>query len=115
MGKSELRKQKLNQHQRLWIIRRMRLRSDRRLPALVASSSGFITTASPTVDDVVSGYRRGNDFSEINFSFRKRPLKEQGVVSPVTSGKSIVEDEEFSLAKVSFGVIGLGLGVSFLS
>ncbi|KAK9066907.1 hypothetical protein SSX86_014231 [Deinandra increscens subsp. villosa] len=32
-----------------------------------------------------------------------------------TAGKSIVEDDEFSLAKVSFGVIGLGLGVSLLS
>ncbi|GKA65259.1 thylakoid membrane slr0575-like protein, partial [Tanacetum coccineum] len=32
-----------------------------------------------------------------------------------TGGKSIVEDDEFSLAKVSFGVIGLGLGVSLLS
>ncbi|XP_022862603.1 uncharacterized protein LOC111382796 isoform X1 [Olea europaea var. sylvestris] len=32
-----------------------------------------------------------------------------------TAGKSIVPDEEFSLAKVSFGVIGLGLGVSLLS
>ncbi|KAJ8549153.1 hypothetical protein K7X08_032860 [Anisodus acutangulus] len=33
----------------------------------------------------------------------------------ITSDKSIVPDEEFSLAKVSFGVIGLGLGVSLLS
>ncbi|XP_070012638.1 uncharacterized protein [Nicotiana sylvestris] len=32
-----------------------------------------------------------------------------------SSDKSIVPDEEFSLAKVSFGVIGLGLGVSLLS
>lgn len=32
-----------------------------------------------------------------------------------TAGKSIISDEEFSLAKVSFGVIGLGLGVSLLS
>ncbi|KAI3500112.1 hypothetical protein L1887_35928 [Cichorium endivia] len=37
------------------------------------------------------------------------------VPAAVTGGKSIVEDEEFSLAKVSFGVIGLGLGVSLLS
>ncbi|XP_059282663.1 uncharacterized protein LOC132036360 [Lycium ferocissimum] len=33
----------------------------------------------------------------------------------LTSDKPIVPDEEFSLAKVSFGVIGLGLGVSLLS
>nr|XP_043617770.1 thylakoid membrane protein slr0575 [Erigeron canadensis] len=32
-----------------------------------------------------------------------------------SGGKAIVEDEEFSLAKVSFGVIGLGLGLSLLS
>lgn len=32
-----------------------------------------------------------------------------------SGGKAIVEDDEFSLAKVSFGVIGLGLGVSLLS
>ncbi|CAI9282613.1 unnamed protein product [Lactuca saligna] len=37
------------------------------------------------------------------------------VPAAVTGGKSIVEDEEFSLAKVSFGVIGLGLGLSLLS
>ncbi|XP_076882434.1 uncharacterized protein LOC143530910 [Bidens hawaiensis] len=34
---------------------------------------------------------------------------------PATATKSIVEDDEFSLAKVSFGVIGLGLGLSLLS
>lgn len=32
-----------------------------------------------------------------------------------SSNKAIVPDDEFSLAKVSFGVIGLGLGVSLLS
>ncbi|KAL7604280.1 hypothetical protein Lser_V15G19761 [Lactuca serriola] len=37
------------------------------------------------------------------------------VPAAVTGGKSIVEDEEFSLAKISFGVIGLGLGLSLLS
>ncbi|KAL5722236.1 hypothetical protein ACHQM5_005780 [Ranunculus cassubicifolius] len=38
------------------------------------------------------------------------------VTTPIstTSDKPIVTDEEFSLAKVSFGVIGLGLGVSLL-
>ncbi|CAA0817286.1 acclimation of photosynthesis to environment [Striga hermonthica] len=37
-------------------------------------------------------------------------------ISPPTSAdKSIVSDNEFSLAKVSFGVIGLGVGVSLLS
>lgn len=30
-------------------------------------------------------------------------------------GKAVVPDDEFSLAKVSFGVIGLGLGLSLLS
>ncbi|PHT83217.1 hypothetical protein T459_11660 [Capsicum annuum] len=32
-----------------------------------------------------------------------------------SSDKDIVPDDEFSLAKVSFGVIGLGLGISLLS
>ncbi|XP_071710670.1 uncharacterized protein [Rutidosis leptorrhynchoides] len=37
------------------------------------------------------------------------------VPAAVAGGKSIVEDDEFTLAKVSFGVIGLGLGVALLS
>ncbi|KAL0449988.1 UNVERIFIED_CONTAM: Thylakoid membrane protein [Sesamum latifolium] len=36
-------------------------------------------------------------------------------VATVTADKSLVPDEEFSLAKVSFGVIGLGVGVTLLS
>ncbi|KAL0015271.1 hypothetical protein SO802_002340 [Lithocarpus litseifolius] len=35
--------------------------------------------------------------------------------SSTSADKTIVSDEEFSLAKVSFGVIGLGVGVSLLS
>lgn len=35
--------------------------------------------------------------------------------STTSADKTIVSDEEFSLAKVSFGVIGLGVGVSLLS
>ncbi|XP_059670569.1 uncharacterized protein LOC132316078 [Cornus florida] len=35
--------------------------------------------------------------------------------SAATADKPIVSDDEFSLAKVSFGVIGLGLGVTLLS
>ncbi|KAL6644270.1 hypothetical protein ACP70R_015878 [Stipagrostis hirtigluma subsp. patula] len=31
------------------------------------------------------------------------------------AGKTVVPDDEFSLAKVSFGVIGLGLGISLLT
>ncbi|KAF8023722.1 hypothetical protein BT93_F1034 [Corymbia citriodora subsp. variegata] len=34
---------------------------------------------------------------------------------PASAGKAIISDDEFSLAKVSFGVIGLGVGVSLLS
>ncbi|KAL0343334.1 UNVERIFIED_CONTAM: Thylakoid membrane protein [Sesamum angustifolium] len=36
-------------------------------------------------------------------------------VATVTADKSLVPDDEFSLAKVSFGVIGLGVGVTLLS
>nr|CAB3488624.1 unnamed protein product [Digitaria exilis] len=32
-----------------------------------------------------------------------------------SAGKAVVPDDEFSLAKVSFGVIGLGVGISLLS
>ncbi|XP_058091407.1 uncharacterized protein LOC131237580 isoform X2 [Magnolia sinica] len=40
----------------------------------------------------------------------------QPSTAPSTApGKTIVSDEEFSLAKVSFGVIGLGVGVTLLS
>ncbi|KAM7267653.1 hypothetical protein ACFE04_009819 [Oxalis oulophora] len=35
--------------------------------------------------------------------------------STTTTDKTLVPDDEFTLAKVSFGVIGLGLGVSLLS
>ncbi|KAJ6936268.1 thylakoid membrane protein [Populus alba x Populus x berolinensis] len=35
--------------------------------------------------------------------------------STTTASKTIVTDDEFSLAKVSFGVIGLGFGISLLS
>ncbi|KAG5247494.1 thylakoid membrane protein [Salix suchowensis] len=35
--------------------------------------------------------------------------------SSTTPSKTIVTDDEFSLAKVSFGVIGLGFGISLLS
>ncbi|KAJ0098790.1 hypothetical protein Patl1_21483 [Pistacia atlantica] len=35
--------------------------------------------------------------------------------APASADKAIVTDDEFSLAKVSFGVVGLGLGVSLLS
>ncbi|CAN6574492.1 unnamed protein product [Malus baccata var. baccata] len=37
------------------------------------------------------------------------------VTSSSAAGKAIVPDDQFSLAKVSFGVIGLGVGVSLLS
>ncbi|XP_076921140.1 uncharacterized protein LOC143582472 [Bidens hawaiensis] len=40
---------------------------------------------------------------------------DSSVPATATGGKYIVEDDEFSLAKVSFGVIGLGLGLSLLS
>ncbi|CAO2163591.1 unnamed protein product [Urochloa humidicola] len=35
--------------------------------------------------------------------------------SGASAGKAVVPDDEFSLAKVSFGVIGLGVGISLLS
>ncbi|KAK3212119.1 hypothetical protein Dsin_016825 [Dipteronia sinensis] len=35
--------------------------------------------------------------------------------APASADKAIVADDEFSLAKVSFGVVGLGVGISLLS
>lgn len=48
------------------------------------------------------------------------PVRAADSSSPPTvpasaAGKAVVPDDEFSLAKVSFGVIGLGLGLSLLS
>ncbi|KAJ4850075.1 hypothetical protein Tsubulata_019369 [Turnera subulata] len=39
----------------------------------------------------------------------------QPSTTTVPAGKTVVPDDEFTLAKVSFGVIGLGVGVSLLS
>nr|CAB3486113.1 unnamed protein product [Digitaria exilis] len=38
-----------------------------------------------------------------------------GQQTSASAGKAVVPDDEFSLAKVSFGVIGLGVGISLLS
>ncbi|KAL8217796.1 hypothetical protein R6Q57_021169 [Mikania cordata] len=46
---------------------------------------------------------------------RAADSSQASVPAAATGGKSIVEDNEFSLAKVSFGVIGLGIGLSLLS
>lgn len=51
----------------------------------------------------------------ITLRFIPRAADSTPVTSPATAGKEIVSDEEFTLAKVSFGTIGLGLGVSLLS
>ncbi|KAD2805723.1 hypothetical protein E3N88_39100 [Mikania micrantha] len=56
--------------------------------------------------------------SYLNFRFliaRAADSSQASVPAVATGGKSIVEDSEFSLAKVSFGVIGLGIGLSLLS
>ncbi|KAM0032471.1 hypothetical protein Hdeb2414_s0016g00475371 [Helianthus debilis subsp. tardiflorus] len=55
--------------------------------------------------------------SNLKFKFviAKAADSSQAVPAAPTGGKSIVEDDEFSLAKISFGVIGLGVGLSLLS
>ncbi|KAI3777277.1 hypothetical protein L1987_47076 [Smallanthus sonchifolius] len=56
--------------------------------------------------------------SYLRFKFviaRAADSSQASVPAAAAGGKSIVEDSEFSLAKVSFGVIGLGLGLSLLS
>ena len=56
--------------------------------------------------------------SYLRFRFvvaRAADSSQASVPTVATGGKSIVEDDEFSLAKVSFGVIGLGVGLSLLS
>ncbi|KAL4582547.1 hypothetical protein LXL04_007099 [Taraxacum kok-saghyz] len=49
------------------------------------------------------------------FIARAADSTQASVPQAAGGGKAIVEDEEFSLAKISFGVIGLGLGLSLLS
>ncbi|KGN52572.1 uncharacterized protein LOC101213350 [Cucumis sativus] len=49
-----------------------------------------------------------------SFSTRAADSTQPSAVS-ASPGKAVVTDDEFSLAKVSFGVIGLGVGVSLLS
>lgn len=60
---------------------------------------------------------RSLNFSRLNSSCLKPSFIARAADSPVQSSaaKTLVPDEEFTLAKVSFGVIGLGLGVSLLS
>ncbi|RLM74775.1 hypothetical protein C2845_PM15G24890 [Panicum miliaceum] len=50
----------------------------------------------------------------------EEPLSPPAAAAPAqptgaSAGKAVVPDDEFSLAKVSFGVIGLGVGISLLS
>ncbi|CAK9150712.1 unnamed protein product [Ilex paraguariensis] len=53
--------------------------------------------------------------NSIRFKFISRAADSTQPSSAATADKSVVSDEEFSLAKVSFGVIGLGVGVTLLS
>lgn len=53
-----------------------------------------------------------NDRLRLNFNLLCRAADS---TQPATADKSVVPDQEFSLAKVSFGVIGLGGGISLLS
>ncbi|KAJ7971200.1 thylakoid membrane protein [Quillaja saponaria] len=65
--------------------------------------------------------RNGNNFSKtqrlhVGFTPSAADSTQAASVSPSTdANKTTVSDSEFSLAKVSFGVIGLSLGVSLLS
>ncbi|XP_031398870.1 uncharacterized protein LOC116209382 [Punica granatum] len=56
----------------------------------------------------------------VSISTRHQPIRRVEVLaraadSPSSVSKAVVPDEGFSLAKVSFGVIGLGAGISLLS
>eukprot|EP00258_Populus_trichocarpa_P028189 XP_024444208.1 uncharacterized protein LOC18107396 [Populus trichocarpa] len=52
---------------------------------------------------------------KVKFVFLTKAADSSRAASSTTGSKTIVTDDEFSLAKVSFGVIGLGLGISLLS
>lgn len=69
-----------------------------------SSSSSLLTTQSPIV------YK-----PNLNLICRAADSTPQPSSAPININKSIVTDDEFSLAKVSFGVIGLYGGVSLLS
>ncbi|XP_061947862.1 uncharacterized protein LOC133671205 [Populus nigra] len=52
---------------------------------------------------------------KVKLVFLTKAADSSRAASSTTDSKTIVTDDEFSLAKVSFGVIGLGLGISLLS
>ncbi|KAJ6867215.1 hypothetical protein NC652_038445 [Populus alba x Populus x berolinensis] len=52
---------------------------------------------------------------KVKLVFLTKAADSSRAASSTTGSKTIVTDDEFSLAKVSFGVIGLGLGISLLS
>ncbi|KAK3035236.1 hypothetical protein RJ639_033870 [Escallonia herrerae] len=56
-----------------------------------------------------------NSHLRLKFISRAADSTQPTPAATTADGKSIILDDEFSLAKVSFGVIGLGLGVSLLS
>ncbi|CAH8391509.1 unnamed protein product [Eruca vesicaria subsp. sativa] len=53
----------------------------------------------------------------LSLGFVARAADSTSSPSSLASGgdKTLIPDDEFTLAKISFGVIGLGLGVSLLS
>ncbi|KAH8483385.1 hypothetical protein H0E87_027973 [Populus deltoides] len=52
---------------------------------------------------------------KVKLVFLTKAADSSRAASSTTGSKTIVTDDEFSLAKVSFGVIALGLGISLLS
>ncbi|KAJ8775423.1 hypothetical protein K2173_023188 [Erythroxylum novogranatense] len=76
-------------------------------------SRRFLSVGSRTPRMTTSAKRQNN--RKLRWMVKAADSTQPSTATP-SSPKSIVEDDEgFSLAKVSFGVIGLGLGISLLS
>ncbi|KAL5808122.1 hypothetical protein ACOSQ3_028813 [Xanthoceras sorbifolium] len=76
-----------------------------------SASPSASPSPSPLLPPLLASKRLRLKLSFVTRAADSRPTSS----APASSDKTIVADDEFSLAKVSFGVVGLGAGVSLLS
>ncbi|KAM7529751.1 hypothetical protein LguiB_033161 [Lonicera macranthoides] len=75
------------------------------------------SSSSSSSSSLVYYAHKPNYHHNLRFSFVSRAAdstQPSSAPAPISSDKTIVTDDEFTLAKVSFGVIGLGAGVTLL-
>ncbi|KAL5741566.1 hypothetical protein ACOSP7_028298 [Xanthoceras sorbifolium] len=80
-------------------------------PLSPSASPSPSPSPSPLLPPLLASKRLRLKLSFVTRAADSRPTSS----APASSDKTIVADDEFSLAKVSFGVVGLGAGVSLLS